>query len=352
MAYTDEQLGEALDALIAARQSGQSPLSVPSEVSDEAALANHLLTLAEHMLPFAAGSLAMSTPPVALSTNHLRRTRSWLQLSGEGRSMPRAGVGLRRLVLVALVVLTLGFAAFAIPETRALAQDILQLFRRADSDTIEVILTPTPSSPLPQPTDASTTAEATPASTQVEVATVAAVVEPTPISAGPGTLDANYPLTVEEAAAAAGFPVQAPISLPNGFEFRGARLDANHQAVEQYFVLAAHSGPFVVPQFTLVQQPGPFDSLIGPSAVIDLLMIGATPGEYVAGGWLYEPSGTEVDADGTVVQQFTWEQTMVPLQTLRWTRDAFYFEIAFIGSDTQAGYLAAEDLVAVAVSLR
>lgn len=352
MAYTDEQLGEALDALITARQNGQSPPSVPSEVSDEAALANHLLTWAQQMQPHEAELLAMSTPPAALSTNHRRRTRSWLRLSREGRSMPVAGVGLRRLAPVVLVVLTLGLAVFAIPKTRALAQDILQLFRRAGSDTIEVILTPTPSSPLPQPTVVSTTAEATPASTQSEVATVAAGVEPTPISAGPRTLDANYPLTVEEAAAAAGFPVQAPNSLPDGFEFRGARYDVNHQAVEQYFVLAAHSGPYVVPQFRLVQQPGPFDSLIGPSAVIDLLMIGATPGEYVAGGWLYEPSGTEVNADGTVVQQFTWEQTMVPLQTLRWTRDAFYFEIAFIGSDTQAGYLVADDLVAVAASLR
>jgi hypothetical protein len=188
--------------------------------------------------------------------------------------------------------------------------------------------------------------------TQAEIVVQASDVEPTPTAEAPRTLDEKFPLTLGEASAEAGYAVQMLGILPEGFEFRGARFEADRQAVQQYFVLAAHTGPVIASQFTLVQQPGPFDSLIGPSAEVELVTIGEVPGEYVAGGWSYNPSGTLTEADGTIVQQFRWEQTMVPLQRVRWAKDGFFFELAFIGSDTQDGYLVADELVALAASVR
>ncbi|MCC6189042.1 MAG: hypothetical protein IT318_08400 [Anaerolineales bacterium] len=352
MTLTDEQLGAAVDALITARQNGQSHHPVPLEVTEEVVLADQLLALAEQMQPDDVKLPTVSAQPISLSGNHRRPTRNWLRVPRENRPMPRAILGLRQVALSALVLLALASAILISPGARALAQDILQFFQRSESDTIEVRLTPISTSPLPQPTDAPTTAEVPPVLTPEENVIEVTRVEPTPTLEGPLTLDEDFPLTLDEAATEAGFPTRAPTSLPEGFEFRGTRYDANRQAIEQYYVFASHTGEVVTPQFTLIQQPGPFDSLIGPSATIDPVTIGDIPGEYVAGGWLYKPSGTQVEADGTIVQQFTWERTMVPLQTLRWAKDGFYFEIAFIGSDTHDGFVAQEALVLIAASVR
>jgi hypothetical protein len=352
MSHSEEQLGATLDALIAAQQKGQSPVPVPAEVAEEAVLADQLLQLAEQVQPDEVEVAAMSVQPATVVGNHRRPARTWLSVPWDQRRMLPGWLGLRRLALPGLVLLALVLAVLANPGTRALAQDILQFFRRSDSDTTEVRLTSVPPSPLPPSTDAPATVEGPPAVTATASGAEATRVEPAPSAEAPRTLDAEFPLTLGEAAAEAGYSVQVPTLLPEGFEFRGARFDVDRQAIEQYFALAAHTGPVMTPQFTLIQQSGPFDSLIGPSAVIDSVTVGDVPGEYVAGGWLYNPTGTLTEADGTVVQQFVWERTMVPLQTLRWALGGFFFELAFIGSDTQYGYLDTEDLVALAASVR
>jgi hypothetical protein len=352
MTHHDAQLSESLDYLVAAHQTGQPLPPVPAELADEAALARQLLALAETMQPGEMDIPILFAQPDFLPRNGSRPLQISPSVPGHGRQLPRNNPNLRRVALPALLLVAIVSMILVNPTVRALAQDVLQLFQRSESDLIEVRLSPIASTAAPAATFSPATDTASVLATQATAMPEAKTVEAS-TAVPPSTLDSNFPLTLGEAAVEAGFPIRTPADLPAGFEFRGARFDANRQAVEQYFVFVGQTtGPVLTAQFILAQQPGAFDSLIGPSAAIDPVTVGDWPGEYVAGGWLYKPSGTQVESDGTVVQQFSWEQTLVPLQTLRWAEDGYFFEIAFIGSDTQAGYLVRDDLVSIASSLR
>ncbi|MCC6187666.1 MAG: hypothetical protein IT318_01420 [Anaerolineales bacterium] len=352
MTSSDERLSEALDTYITAHQNGYPLPPVSSEAMEEAALAGQLLALAgaiqtdEMQLP------ALFARPASLSNNHKRPVQASLHTWWHGRRFTRKSPKVRRFAIPMLLLVALVSIVLASPDARALAQGILRFFQRSESDIVEVRLPPAPPTTLPAPATASATVDDSISATQAEIVPEATTIDTVPTFVPPSTVDDRFPLTLGEAAAEAGFPIKVPTYLPDGFEFRGARYDATRQAVEQYFVFAVQTtGPVMTAQFTLVQQPNAFDSLIGPSATIETVTIGGSPGEYVAGGWLYKPSGTQAESDGTVVQQFTWEPTMVPLQTLRWAEGGYYYEMAFIGSDTQGGYLVMEKLVSIASNM-
>lgn len=325
MTYSDEERSVVLDHLITACQNGQAHPHVPSLALEEAALAERLLTIAENIQPY-------EFPPSLWSSVLSDRGGQPIDVGPSvrrnGRHLPPQSANPRWLAVPAFVVAVLLLAVLAIPGARALAQDVILLFQRSDSDTLVIHLAPTPRGLAPQPTDMFTASE------------------------GPLALDSNYPLTLDQASAEAGFRVQTPATIPQGFEFRGARYNSNGPAVEQYFVFSEHIGPTLTPQFTFIQQPVSFTDPIGPSATVELVNVGEFLGEYVSGGWLYKPTGTQVEPDGSLKQEFTWERTMVPLQTLRWAQNGHFFEIAYVASDTQEGHLLMQDLIDLAASVR
>lgn len=149
-----------------------------------------------------------------------------------------------------------------------------------------------------------------------------------------------------EAEAAVGFPVKTPQALPEGYVLEEIRVNPSEQALTIFYHGPANQTPVMTPMVALTQRDSPFNDLVGPNIAIEVVDIGGHRGEYVKGGWMYE----ETEGEGGV-KEYRWEETFVPAQTLRWMSDDFYFELSFLGSDTQPGFLDKNDLIKLAESL-
>ncbi len=152
--------------------------------------------------------------------------------------------------------------------------------------------------------------------------------------------------TLEEAESAIGFSARTPIILPTGYALDSVHVNWAVLALTITYRGPSNQTPVMTPQMNLTQRKLPFDDLIGPSAKIEALTVDGDAAEYVAGGWLYVDSTSEGQE-----KEFHWEESMVPAQTLRWMSDGFYFEISFMGSDTQPGFLRQQDLINVAETI-
>ena len=206
------------------------------------------------------------------------------------------------LILVALLAL-----ALVTPQGRAFAQNILQLFVRADKDRYPLQawqMTP-------------------PAQTSSE---------------------SPFKYSVQEAEALAGYAVSGPVEPPFGMMFVGASYDEKYHIVAQVFGLSSDSiGLSIWQQPLEYYQPcGDISdhcdnmlgsNLAGASADIQNVQIGNMSGEYVEGVWNLTNNGP------------VWEPTPY-LKTLRWKTDTMIFEL--VGGLDQTR----EDLVTLAESLR
>ncbi len=214
-----------------------------------------------------------------------------------------------RLVLVTLAVALLMAIAFVTPQGRAFAQNIMQLFVRADRDHY----------PL-QPW------QMTP-----------------PMQTSPGS---PFQLSVQEAEALAGYDVLSPLSIPSGMVFVGASYDEKYHEVAQAF---GQSPEYL--ELSLWQQPlaeyqscGDMSklcdhmlgqSLVGASAYMESVQIeGADSGEYVEGVW-------ELTDQGPV-----WNPTPYS-KILRWKTDRMILELVYNGTE-----LNKEDLIGLANRIR
>lgn len=223
--------------------------------------------------------LAMSNHPLiqtqgaTMNTTYPRRTTQW--------------------AFAALALLALFVLVFLTPQGQAFAQGILQFFTRASSDA------------LPPQTDYAVPAES------------------------PRTLG------LAEVKAQAGFDIFTPASLPEGFTFQGASYTAeNHTVIQQFGYNPAEI------RFSISQQPFTtidvcdLCGLVGASAPVTTVQVGAVSGEYTEGVWDLTDSGP------------VWRNDPY-LKTLRWQKDGMAYELIFMGDDlTQA------DLVAMAASLQ
>jgi hypothetical protein len=202
--------------------------------------------------------------------------------------------------LTTLVVLAL-LLVFT-PQAKVLAQQALQFFTHAASDT------------LPAQTALPTSETSTP--------------DPASI------LDAHA--SVAEVQTQAGFTVLLPASLPENLTFSGASFDPNKNLTRQFFQTVESNG------LIIEQEPVPaignceLCGDVGASAAIEEVQIGSVTGQYVIGTWKLTNNATTWDADPY-------------LQTLRWEKDGMYFELMYMGDP---GALNKDQMITIAESMQ
>ncbi len=213
-----------------------------------------------------------------------------------------------RVAFALFAVIAFFALALATPQGRSFAQEILQFFTRAESDSI-----PLDPSKLPPPPDETTE-------------------EPNNI------YDANR--TVSEVEAVVGFDVLEPTWLPDELTFRGANFDPENKIAYLFYDLYYNYEKVEGNGFTLweapVQTPDcEFCKLVGASANVEVVQIGNVLGEYVEGVW--KLNGTEA----------VWEPDPY-LKTMRWQMNGMAFELRFMGLPD---LVTKKDMIAIATSL-
>ena len=155
-----------------------------------------------------------------------------------------------RPAFLAFALLALLTLAFLTPPGRALAQSILQYFTRAGTDNLP--LQPEYTAPVEAPRN----------------------------------------LSLEEAQTQAGFNLRTPASLPEGFTFQGASYTPETRTVIQQF---GYNSAEI--RFSIAQQPYTtretcdLCGLVGASASVQTIQIGAISGEYTEGVWELTDNG-------------------------------------------------------------
>lgn len=157
----------------------------------------------------------------------------------------------------------------------------------------------------------------------------------------------TYYASLAEAERAVGFSAKTPDQLPSGYVVDEIRAYVSGQVLTILYRGPANDTPVMTPMVALTQRKTPFDDLVGPDAAIEEVLVAGEWGEYLKGGWMY----VEVEGEGQE-EEFRWEETLVPVQSLRWMSEGIYYGISFVGSDTQPGYLDKDDLIRMAESLR
>lgn len=201
------------------------------------------------------------------------------------------------------------FAAFLItPQGRVWAQEFLQFFTRARTDTLPVQLWQL----NPQPTLSPGSALPDPAS----------------------ILEAK--LSVYEVKELSGYEVKEPFWLPEHLTLVGATYDAARSLVRIFYRLEESNGLILKEEFYSSPETCALCNEVGSSANVETVQIENATGEYVQGVWKLTENGP------------VWENDPY-LQTLRWQADGIAYELQFMGPPES---LKKEDLVNIASSLR
>ena len=207
---------------------------------------------------------------------------------------------LTRLAYVSLTVIALLGLAFSTPQGRAFAQSLLQLFTRAESDSFPVqVTTPDPSAPT--------------------------AVAPSPL------------ISVAEAEAQAGFDLAELPSIPQGFEYLGARMYGDAVSIE--YAAVGGGGNLILMQSQNGFLESDWDQV--PAEAIIPVKIGDADAEYVQGTFVVMAGETSA----------TWNAD-APIFRLRWMKDGIWFELAKFGGVESIEYLDAAGLIALAESLQ
>ena len=209
-----------------------------------------------------------------------------------------------RVALAALVAAALMAAAFITPQGRALAQSILQFFRRAESNVL-----PLPPEQIPSPEDSQGMPTAQP---------------PSPF------------LSVGEAELIAGFDIKELPVVPDGFEFLGVM--ANKGSVHIQYEVLGGGGALVITESTSGFIQSEWDQ--APVEAISQVMIGELQAEIVHGTYVVYPGETVAK----------WNSD-VPVIRLRWVEDGLWFEMAKFGGVERIAYLDQDAMIELAESL-
>lgn len=155
-----------------------------------------------------------------------------------------------------------------------------------------------------------------------------------------------FPLTVEEAEAAAGFDILEPTWLPDSLSFDGAAFESSQwEQRKQDTVRTFYSFGSQLESNGIVLTQQPIESieacdmcdLIGTSAQIETVEIDETTGEYAVGVWQADNAGNWIWSNDP------W------LQTLRWQENGVAFELLYMGPPEE---ITKADLIAIAGSVR
>ena len=221
----------------------------------------------------------------------------------QGEIMNKAPI--KRLAFAVLTVAALTLISLATPQGRAFAHSVLMFFSRAESDTFEL----QPSQIIPIET-ARSDATAVPPSPSISIA---------------------------EAEAQAGFDALELPSVPDGFNYLGARLYGKSISIEYEAVGAG--GNLIIMQSQDGYNQSEWDKV--PENAITLVKIGELDGEFVQGTFVVYPNDTSA----------TWNPSAHILK-LRWVDNGIWFEITKFGDVAPIEYLDQDGMIELAESLQ
>ena len=214
---------------------------------------------------------------------------------------------MKRFVFAVLTVAALTVISLATSQGRAFAQSVLQLFRRAESNSFEL-----------EPSQIAPNERA-----QVEVTAV----PPSPS------------ISVAEAEEQVGFDVLELPSTPAGFNYLGARLYGNTVNIE--YEALGHGGNLIITQSQNGYWKSDLDwDKVPPDAIVPV-KIGDVDGEFVKGVFVVYPNETSA----------TWNPD-APMLRLRWFKDGIWFEMTKFGDVQSIEYLDQGGMIELAESLQ
>ena len=220
---------------------------------------------------------------------------------------PMNSINPRRMWRVAFAVMaatTLLGITLTTPQGRALAQSVLQFFKRAESNVLIL-----PTEQIASPEDAGSISTAEP---------------PTPF------------MSVPEAEQIAGFDAKELPSVPQGFAFAGAMADENGISIQ--YEAQGGGGHLLINESTTGFMQSEWDQ--APAAAISQVKVGELDAELVQGAYVVYP--------GETVGR--WNPDAAILR-LRWIRDGLWIEMAKLGDVERIEYLDQAGLIKLAASL-
>jgi hypothetical protein len=210
---------------------------------------------------------------------------------------------IRKMALAVLAALVLVSGGFATPQGRAVAQGLLELFRRADGRSMIVPAWQTAS---PEAVEGAPTAQ-----------------PPAPLT------------SIAEAEAVAGFKAAEFSSAPAGLQFLGARLYGNAISLEYG---APEGGSLILMQSREGFLESDWNRV--PSADIVPVRIGDVEGEFTQGTFVLLPGATSA----------TWNSD-APILRLRWQKGGIWYEMTWFAQGGAMGSLDQTALTSLAQGL-
>lgn len=209
-----------------------------------------------------------------------------------------------RVALVSLGVLALLAMAFITPQGRALAQSVLQFFRRSDTNV------------LPLPTE---------------------LVAPTSSEGEPTALPPAPLMSVEYAERMAGFDAYELPVVPDGLKYLGAM--AMQGSISIQYEVPGGGGALIINESPSGFVQSEWDR--APVEAISQVMVGDFLAEIVHGTYVVypnDPNTAQWNADAPIVR-------------LRWMQDGLYFEMAKFGGVEAIAYLDQDAMIDLAASM-
>lgn len=211
---------------------------------------------------------------------------------------------LPRLALIALTMVALTAFTLITPQGRAIAQEMLQFFRRAESHTF-------PLAPSQIPVGESDPSE--------------------PTAQPPASM-----ISIRDAEMQAGFDAAELPFVPEGFEYLGARVYG--KAIHLEYGVPGGGGNLMITQSKDGFNQSDWDKV--PAEAIVPVKIRDLDGEFAQGSFIV-PAG-ETSA--------VWNPD-APILRLRWVKDGIWFEMAKYGDVERIEYLDQSGMITLAESL-
>ncbi len=228
-----------------------------------------------------------------------------LQLLQQGEKMNTVKPNhLPRLAFAIVIIFALLAVALITPQGRSLAQSVLQFFMSAESTSF----------PLPP----------------------SKLVESEPDPAAPTALPPSPLMSIAEAEAQVGFDIAEPPSVPDGFDYLGARSYGDVVNIE--YDAQGGGGHLVIQQSRDGYNQSDWDKV--PTDALIPVKIGDLDGAFVQGMFVVYPGETSA----------TWNPD-APVLRLRWVDNGIWFEIAKYGDVEVIEYLDQTELIKLAERL-
>lgn len=141
-----------------------------------------------------------------------------------------------------------------------------------------------------------------------------------------GIILSDFPLSLAEAEALAGYPVRRLSEIPAGFQLAGADYDPKLQGITLQYRAAGQMILLYQRPIALVHE----SSRIGPNTAVQKVQVRNTDGELVRGGWRLS-SGSQLLEDsppGTPVSLKIYWDANYPQLTLRWQDTDMAYELS------------------------